>query len=53
MNKKFEEVNKALDKPISEQKKVAERAMSEMKQDVLLLQKSIQRIVKALEEKPL
>ena len=52
MNKKFEEVNKALDKAISEQKNVAERATSEMKQDILSLQKSVQGIVKALEEKP-
>ena len=30
----------------------AERAASEMKQDILSLQKSVQGIVKALEEKP-
>ena len=52
MSKKFEEVNKSLDKAISEQRNAAERAASEMKQDILLLQKSVQGIVKALEEKP-
>lgn len=48
---KFDEMNRSLDKALKEQKASVERATSELRQDIISLQKSVEGIAKTLETK--
>ena len=52
MNGKLDCMNKAFNKALMEQKTSSEKATSELKQEILTLQKSVDGIVKVLEDKP-